>query len=94
MDYVTGLLVVGGSALHFLGSWGEEWRKQGRIGVLAFIDLERPKWIAAGVAAAISYAVLPQIGPMLGVEPPLGAVAAGYAANSLGAKVAALGKRG
>jgi hypothetical protein len=31
---------------------------------------------------------------MLGVEPPLGAVAAGYAANSLGAKVVAIGKRG
>jgi hypothetical protein len=88
MDYVTGMLILGGLALHFMGSWGEHWRSVGRVSPQAFIATDYPGWIAAFIAGALSYATLPQLGPMLGIEPPLGAVAAGYMASSLGAKIA------
>lgn len=91
MNYETGLLILGGFAMHFLSSWGEEWRKSGaRIGPIAYARQDLPGWLFATVAAGASYGVLPQLGPVLGVEPPLGALAAGYMASSLGNKLTAL----
>lgn len=88
MDYFTGLLILGGLLLHFMASWGEHWKTVGKCGPRAFIATDYPGWISAFLAGALSYATLPQLGPMLGIEPPLGAVAAGYMASSFGAKLA------
>jgi len=87
------LLIFGGAALHFLANWGEHWRTVGKVGPVDYFKLDIPGGIYAILAAALSGMVLPQLGPIIGVEPPLGALAAGYMSASLGSKITALGKR-
>ena len=93
LDYFSGLLLLAGLLMHFLASWGEYWRGTAKVSPWAFVLTDPPGWLFALVAGLVSYAVLPQLGPVLGVEPPLGAVAAGYMASSLGNKLSALGER-
>jgi hypothetical protein len=93
LNYENGLLIMAGLLLHFLSCWGEEWRKDANhVGPLEYARQDAPGWTFAMIAAAISYAVLPQLGPVLGIEPPLGALLAGYTASSLGSKLTALKK--
>lgn len=88
------ILIGAGLALHFLSSYGEEWRRDAnRVSPWAYLKQDLPGWLSATVAAGVSIIVLPQLGAALGVEPPLGALLAGYTASSLGAKLTALGKR-
>lgn len=98
MDFVhdpfSGLLILGGLLLHFLSRWGEHWRSHERVGPVHYVKLDPPGWAMAAVAALASYLVLPQLGPYVGVEPPLGALAAGYMASSLAAKLPNLTGKG
>lgn len=87
------LLIAGGAALHFLANWGEHWRTVAKVGPVEYFKLDIPGGIYAVLAAGLSGLVLPQLGPIIGVEPPLGALAAGYMSASLGSKVTALAKR-
>lgn len=93
-DYFTALLVFAGLVLHFLSRWGEFWRTTERLGPWDYLKHDPPGWLFAVVGAGVSYLVLPQLGPVLGVEPPLGAVAAGYMASSLAAKLPGFGGKG
>jgi hypothetical protein len=94
-DPFSGLLILAGLLLHFLSRWGEHWRTTAPDGPWAYIKLDPPGWSMAALAALASYLVLPQLGPYVGVEPPLGALAAGYMASSLAAKLPNLtGKSG
>lgn len=87
VDYTSALLIFTGYILHFVVSWWERWEKSNRIGVVDFWKSEMPKWIGGFIATFICYLTLPQLGPYVGIEPPLGAAAAGYAASSLMGKV-------
>ena len=88
LDAYAALLIFSGLALHFLATWGEHWRDtKTNLGPLAYAALDKPGWIFAVVATGISYLVFPQLGPLIGVGPPLGYVAAGYVSSSLGAKL-------
>lgn len=87
------LLIFGGTALHFLANWGEYWRTVAKLGPIDYAKTDLPGGMYAVLASALSGLVLPQLGPIIGVEPPLGALAAGYMASSLGSKITALGKR-
>lgn len=87
------LLIFAGAALHFLANWGEHWRTVGRVGPLDYFKLDIPGGIYAVVAAGVSGLVLPQLGPVIGIAPPLGALAAGYMSASLGSKLTALAKK-
>ncbi len=87
------LLIAGGAALNFFANWGEHWRTVAPIGPLAYFKKDIPGGMYATTAAVLSGFVLPQLGPIIGIEPPLGALAAGYMAASLGAKVTSLAKR-
>lgn len=89
-DPFAGMLILGGLLLHFLSRWGEHWRTSAKDGPWAYVKLDLPGWVTAAVAAVASYLVLPQLGPYVGVEPPLGALAAGYMASSLAAKLPSL----
>ena len=86
------LLIFGGTILHFLANWGEHWRTTAKLGPFEYAKLDLPGGIYAVVASGISGLILPQLGAIIGIEPPLGALAAGYMASSLGSKVTALGK--
>ena len=92
-QHMAWLLVFAGAALHFLANWGEHWRKVAKVGPVDYFKLDIPGGIYAVVATGISGVVLPQLGPIIGVEPPLGAVAAGYMASSLGSKLTAMAKQ-
>lgn len=88
-DYLSALLIFCGYLLHFIASWWERWEGTARIGLIAFWRSEMPKWIGGFLATFVCYLTLPQLGPYVGVEPPLGAAAAGYAASSLMGKITA-----
>ena len=92
-DHLSWLLIFGGTALHFLANWGQHWRTVDKISALEYAKLDLPGGLYAVLASGLSGLVLPQLGPIIGVEPPLGALAAGYMASSLGSKVTALAKR-
>jgi hypothetical protein len=92
-DKLSWLLIFGGTALHFLANWGEYWRTTAKVGPVTFAKTDLPGGMFAVLASAMSGLVLPQLGPIIGVEPPLGALAAGYMSASLGSKITALGKR-
>lgn len=92
-SYLPWLLIAGGAALNFLANWGEHWRKTARINPFAYFMLDMPGGLFATLSAAMSGLVLPQLGPIIGIEPPLGALAAGYMSASLGAKLTSLAKR-
>lgn len=92
-DPLSGTLIFAGLLLHFLSRWGEHWRTTAHDSPIAYLKLDAPGWAAAAVAALASYLVLPQLGPYVGVEPPLGALAAGYTASSLAAKLPNLAGR-
>lgn len=92
-QFLAWLLIAGGAALNFLANWGEHWRKTAKLGPIDYFMLDVPGGLYATVAAVLSGFVLPQLGPIIGIEPPLGALAAGYMSASLGAKVTSLAKR-
>lgn len=92
-DHLSWLLIFGGTGLHFLANWGQHWRTVAKIGPVDYFKLDVPGGIYAMVASGISGLVLPQLGPIIGVAPPLGAVAAGYMSSSLGSKFTALAKQ-
>ena len=87
-DAYAALLIFSGLLMHFLATWGEHCRDKGvTCGPIAFAALDKPGWLFALVATGVSYIVFPQLGPLIGVGPPLGYVAAGYVSSSLGAKL-------
>lgn len=92
-EFLSWLLIFGGAALHFLANWGEYWRTVAKVGPAEYFKVDVPGGIYAVLAAALSGLVLPQLGPVIGIAPPLGALAAGYMSASLGSKLTALGKK-
>ena len=92
-NYLPWLLIFGGTALHFLANWGEYWRTVAKVGPVEFAKTDLPGGMFAVLASLLSGFVLPQLGPIIGVEPPLGAIAAGYMSASLGSKITAFGKK-
>lgn len=92
-SHLAWLLIGGGAALNFLANWGEYWRKTAKLNPFAYFMLDVPGGTYAALAAGLSGLVLPQLGPIIGIAPPLGALAAGYMSASLGAKITALGKQ-
>jgi hypothetical protein len=86
-DYFNALLVFLGFLMHFLTRWGEFWRTVDKLGPWEYAKQDPPAWVFGIVGVVVSYLTLPQLGPYVGVEPPLGAVIAGYFASSLAAKV-------
>ena len=92
-SHLSWLLIFGGTALHFLANWGEYWRTVAKVGPVEFAKTDLPGGMFAVLASLLSGFVLPQLGPIIGVEPPLGAIAAGYMSASLGSKITAFGKK-
>ena len=81
------VLVYGGATLHFVANWWEHSRKVAKIGPVEFAKQDIPGAVFAVLAATISGFILPQLGPLVGVTGPLGALTAGYMATSLGTKL-------
>jgi hypothetical protein len=85
-------LCLAGFALHFLGRYGEFLKTQAtRIGPHTYVAQDLPGWISAAIGTAVTLAVLPEVGPLIGITPgKLGTVMAGYFGSSLPAKLPAM----
>ena len=92
-DWITLAMCALGFAAHFTARWAEFWRTGEHIGPLAYVKLDPPGWLAAILATAGTYLMLPEAPALLGGAgglTPFNAFAAGYMGSSIGAKLPAL----
>lgn len=91
MTATTIILCIAGFALHFLSRYGEFWRTGEKIGPHTYIAQDWPGWMSAAIGTAVTLALLPEVGPLIGISTgKLGAVMAGYVGSSLAAKLPAM----
>jgi hypothetical protein len=91
MNATVIILCIAGFALHFLGRYGEFLRTGEKIGPLVYLAQDWPGWLSAAIGTAVTLALLPEVGPLIGISTGnLGAVLAGYVGSSLSAKLPAL----
>jgi hypothetical protein len=86
------VLCIAGFLLHFLGRYGEFLKTQAtRIGPHTYIAQDLPGWLSAAIGTAVTLVLLPEVGPLIGIDPgKVGAVLAGYFGSSLPSKLPAM----
>lgn len=87
------LMCAAGFALHFLSRYGEFWRTGEKIAPHLYVAQDWPGWLSAALGTVVTFAALPELGPVLGLSvqmTPLGALTCGYMGSSLSAKLPAL----
>lgn len=100
-SYTTIILCASGWALHWLGGWGEQWKAR-RVSLIDNVLQNVPAFLTSIIATVSLYLIGPGIIAGLGVDlsvipsqsaatlAKIGAFAAGYGADSIVAKLAAL----
>lgn len=98
-DLMTAVLCVLGWALHWLTSWGEEF-KANKLPLSGYIEKNPPAFYVSVLATIAAYLIGPELLTTVGIEIPktggvqlLGAFAVGYFADSAVYKFANLAKK-
>lgn len=98
-EITTAVLVLLGWALHWLTSWGEEF-KASKLSLRGYIAQNPPAFYVSVLATIVAYIIGPDLLTAVGIDLPqtggvklLGAFAVGYFADSAVYKFAKLSKK-